>query len=472
MDDRFLLREALTTSRGDVGLEELRYHLERRLKSGDLIRNKEKITSKQTLHMELAVVNWASRGRRQFAAMGQAEDLGSLTPHQKSAVATILSSLDRVVIMQGDAGTGKSSSLKYVVQGIEKQGGLVFACAPSSGATENLRRELSCPADTLQQLLVNSELQQKMRSRTLIVDEASLISVRQMHDLCVVADQQNCRLILVGDIKQHSSVQAGDALRALQKYGQVETVRLSEIHRQRNPEYRKVVSLLAKGEAYKALAQLEGLGGVIEEKGMGQVLDQAARGYVQKTLAGQSCLAVIPVWAEINAFTAELRPKLKEAGLLEESEQSRTTFHSYAWSTAHKKDASNYLAGDTLIFHRKVGPFAKNEAITVIEQQGRSLLVERADGSRLTFDPKPNSYFEVGLSTPIPVAVGERLLMRANCPDAKVYNGEIVEVVGKKEDGGLALKDGRQLPPQFNQFLTAMPIPPIPPRARPSTMAF
>jgi hypothetical protein len=51
----------------------------------------------------------------------------------------------------------------YAVQGIEQQGGLVFACAPSSGATENLRQELSCPADTLQQLLVNTELQQKMR---------------------------------------------------------------------------------------------------------------------------------------------------------------------------------------------------------------------------------------------------------------------------------------------------------------------
>jgi hypothetical protein len=35
---------------------------------------------------------------------------------------------------------------------------------------------------------------------------------------------------------------------------------------------------------------------------------------------------------------------------------------------------------------------------------------------------------------------------------ANAFNGELVEVVGRKNDGGLLLKDGRELPPHFNQF--------------------
>ncbi|MEI9997704.1 MAG: AAA family ATPase [Verrucomicrobiota bacterium] len=51
-------------------------------------------------------------------------------------------------------------------------------------------------------------------------------------------------LILTGDIGQHNSVQAGDALRALQTYGNVVTARLSKIRRQRDPAFRNAVSLL------------------------------------------------------------------------------------------------------------------------------------------------------------------------------------------------------------------------------------
>ncbi len=47
---------------------------------------------------------------------------------------------------------------------------------------------------------------------------------------------------------------------------------------------------------------------------------------------------------------------------------------------------------------------------------------------------------------------GERLLIRANCAEAKVRNGDIVEVAGWDESGVIRLKDGRQLPAYFRQF--------------------
>ena len=97
-----------------------------------------------------------------------------MTKEQREAVTTILFNRDQVIILQGKAGTGKTRTLREIVKGIEKGGKDVFACAPSSGATEVLRKELTPKADTLQQLLVNEDLQQRIRNKVIIVDEAGL----------------------------------------------------------------------------------------------------------------------------------------------------------------------------------------------------------------------------------------------------------------------------------------------------------
>ena len=60
-----------------------------------------------------------------------------------------------------------------MVAGIEQAGEQVFGCAPSTGATDVLRKELTADADTLKQLLVNPALQEKTRGRVIIVDEAA-----------------------------------------------------------------------------------------------------------------------------------------------------------------------------------------------------------------------------------------------------------------------------------------------------------
>ena len=125
-------------------------------------------------------------------------------------------------------------------------------------------------------------------------DDLSLRSAKEL------AERQNCRLLLVGDVKQHHSVEAGDALRALQKYAGAETVRLKEIHRQKSEEHRKVVSLLAGGKTHAAFSRLDRLGGVREQKDWNKLVEAAATTYVEKTQDGKSCLAISPVWSEVN----------------------------------------------------------------------------------------------------------------------------------------------------------------------------
>ncbi len=72
---------------------------------------------------------------------------------------------------------------------------------------------------------------------------------------------------------------------------------------------------------------------------------------------------------------------------------------------------------------------------------------------RLGVEGEPLALF-IPHDNPISVMVlgGERLLIRANLKEAKLHNGEIVEVAGFKRDGSLVLKDKRVIPPQIRRF--------------------
>ena len=304
--------------------------------------------------------------------------------------------------------------MPVIVQGIHETGNLTFACAPSANAAQELQDKLKIQTDTVQQLLANEKLQNQITGRTIIIDEAGLLSVRQMYDLCQIAERQQCRLLLVGDVKQHHSVEAGDALRALQKYAHIEPARLQEIHRQQDDEYKKVVKFLADGQPYASFRKLDELGGISEQKDFNKLLDQAVATYVDKVAQGQSCLAISPVWSEANAFTPILRDQLKDKGLLGVEEKSYKAVQSMQWTPAGKMQLSNYQVGDVLTFHRNSGGFQKNEMALVVGKDEHGLTLERQDGSRSFFDPQKHKGFDVGLPRAMAIAPDEKLLVRAN----------------------------------------------------------
>ncbi len=451
-NERILLREALIAGRGDVTLDQLKEDMASRVGSEDLLRKGEMLTTPEMVQLEKALVEWGRNGKNICPVMGNYTPGKFLSAEQNDAAQTLLASRDRVVVLIGDAGAGKSTTLPVIIRGIHEAGSLTFACAPSAGAVHELQDKLGIEANTVQQLLVNGSLQEQMAGRTIIVDEAGLLSVRQMNGLFEIAERQNCRLLLVGDTKQHHSVEAGDALRAFQSYAKVETVRLQEIHRQKNEEYKQVVKYLAEGMPYSSFAKLNELGGIREERDWDKLLRQAASSYADKIATGQSCLALSPVWSEVNAFTSVVRDNLKERGLLGTEEKECQTVQSLQWTPAEKSQVSNYQPRDVLTFHRDSGEFKKHESITVVSKDEKRLVIERNDGSRSFFDPQKTKGFDVGLPRKLAVAFGEKLLVRANFAPSKLKNGDIVTAKELKKDGSIALADGRTIPAHFRQF--------------------
>jgi ATP-dependent exoDNAse (exonuclease V) alpha subunit len=95
-----------------------------------------------------------------------------------------------------------------------------------------------------------------------IVDEASMVSTRQMHTF-VERLTENDRVLFVGDVRQHEAVEAGRPYAQLQEAG-LRTARLDEILRQKDPVLKETVEQLARGEVKEAIASLNSQGRVHE----------------------------------------------------------------------------------------------------------------------------------------------------------------------------------------------------------------
>jgi ATP-dependent exoDNAse (exonuclease V) alpha subunit len=184
-----------------------------------------------------------------------------LSKSQLAAVDDIFLSREKVVGLDGVAGAGKTTTLAVIREGAEARGYSVEGFASISRAAQKLS-EAGMKTSTLQHQLARGEQPDRGEKRLYVLDESSLASTRQMHEL-ISRLHHNDRVLLVGDVRQHEGMEAGRPFAQLQEAG-MHTVRLDEILRQRDPELREVIGLLAKGQVAAAIDRLNIQGRVHE----------------------------------------------------------------------------------------------------------------------------------------------------------------------------------------------------------------
>ena len=190
-----------------------------------------------------------------------------LTEGQKEAVRTILLSRDRIVAVQGAAGTGKTTMLSEALGLLGDRPAILLA--PSAAAARVLARETGARARTLQWFLTRygdlgnaaktASARREREGSVLVLDESSMVSTAQMELLMRISERLRIeRLVLVGDRGQLRAVSAGEPFRALQEAG-IATAEMDEILRQRDPVLKQAVERLQRGrpaEAVRGLAEV------------------------------------------------------------------------------------------------------------------------------------------------------------------------------------------------------------------------
>ncbi len=161
----------------------------------------------------------------------------SLSDEQAQAVRLALS--DKVVVLTGGPGVGKTTVTRAIVELFEKSECRVLLASPTGRAAKRLSEVTGRPAQTIHRLLeIDPVAWQFRRSErrpleadAVIVDEASMLDIELMWSL-VQAIPDQARLILVGDVDQLPSVGPGLVLRDLIQSRAVSVARLTEIFRQ------------------------------------------------------------------------------------------------------------------------------------------------------------------------------------------------------------------------------------------------
>lgn len=428
---------------------ELRHALETH---PETIRKDGEMTLRMIRREETATVQRVVTGRNQRFAIGDAAHLPvTLTAGQRNAAHEILSSRDFMSVLVGDAGTGKTTVLTAIEGAHLAAGGRRFVpLAPTTRARDTMVESGFDGADTVQRFLVSEAMQAEAASRVVLVDEAGLLSTQQLDQLTKIAHDVRARVLLVGDTKQHYSVERGDALRNVIKHSGTPVVRLAEVLRQRNEADRRFSRLLASGDVAEAFAFADRRGLIRETADDESLFARAAEHYVGNRVKGVGTLVVIPFWDEIERFNAQVRPALRHAGLLGEMEVMREAVKPLTWTAEQKVHWDQYQIGDRLLFARDTRFFKRGVAAEVIAVVPDGIWVRGPKGREAKITRKQRASFDVGRVQSLAVAVGDKLLIRGRNDDAGFANGDFREVAHVDPIANkVMLTDGRELPPDF-----------------------
>ncbi len=183
------------------------------------------------------------KGRHVQKIISQIEAEQGITYADAQRRAVELAAETGVMLLTGGPGTGKTTSVRGIVEMLERMGFKVLLLAPTGRAAKRLGELCGREAQTIHRSLgmnwredtgevtfLKNE-KEPLEAEAVIVDEMSMVDLTLMNAL-LSALRPDCRLVMVGDADQLPSVGAGNVFSDLIRSGQVETVALTEVFRQ------------------------------------------------------------------------------------------------------------------------------------------------------------------------------------------------------------------------------------------------
>ncbi|QDV42513.1 Multifunctional conjugation protein TraI [Stieleria neptunia] len=429
------------------------------------------ITTQEVLNAEKRMIDFARDGRGTRTAIAETEHVFQrnwLDVQQKAAVDHVLQSRDSVLAITGGAGTGKSSLMQEAAEAIAKNNKTVFTFAPSTGAKEVLHEKGFARTETVEHLIRNTKLHPELKDQVVWIDEAGLVDVRSMNAVFDIAKEQNCRVVLSGDTRQHASPRRGEAMRLLEQEAGLSIARVEAIQRQKG-KYRQAVETISRGHEIDPATGKSGLlAGFDMLDRMGKIIEidaekkheVLATSYLSAMDRGKSTLVVAPTHAEGDAATEQIRESLKDRGKLSSEERVFTQLKPMNLTEAEKRETSTYQdqKGAIVQFHQNAKDGIKRgERYRVAGAAGNEVeVVSLTNGKRKTLPLSTPDRFEVYREAKVAIAAGDRVRFSLSGTTkngkSRISNGRLDDVKGFDAKGNLILKGGHVIDKDFGHL--------------------
>jgi ATP-dependent exoDNAse (exonuclease V) alpha subunit len=401
-----------------------------------------RLTSTAQLEREQDSVRIISAMARQAAPLDCKAALSpELGRDQKRAVTEFLHSRDCVQALLGRAGAGKTHTLREIDRLTRLAGVVPLYAAPTHAAKEILQDDGFEHAETVAQVLLqlrNGET--SLTGRLLVVDEAGMLSTKQGSELLRSAEKASARVLLVGDEKQLTSVEAGDWLGMLLRHSPLRASVLQEIRRQTSVRYREAMMEMSQGNVRRGLAKLDKQGWVHE--GRATYLEAAARAWLRRDAAKEPAILVAPTWREIDQLNEIVRVGLADRGTLTGTETTREVMDLADYTAAQRKVAKNYAPGLQVAAATRVPGLRSGEWVGVQTVDHPAGVVKLLNGERVNVR-RYGASLQVARAVSIRVRTGDTLMLQGNDRKLGIVNGERVTVLQPEPGGGLRVRQMR-----------------------------
>ncbi|MCR1347130.1 relaxase domain-containing protein [Acidithiobacillus ferrooxidans] len=360
----------------------------------------------------------------------------------------------------GAAGAGKTTSMAVIVEQYRQAGYEVIGLAPSAKAAAELQ-SAGCETLTLESFL-RSKPTEASRKVLYIVDEAGMVSRRDLLRFYRRAQQDQARTLAVGDPRQLQAVQAGNPFEQLLRCNGFRQASITQINRQKDKSLLVIAEAFASGDAEEGLRLADPY---LREISLPTVpghkkLDKAAKQEVLAKTAAVSYLRLSPeerrqtlVLAASNATrriaNTEIRRGLIERRELGQESVQITALDKVSLSVTHQGQAAFYRPGQVVELGRAesgVGERGTRWKIVGTEN-GKLQVVPLQAEAKVPVNLKPSTKLQLYDARPMELREGDQVLFRQNdkSRDLDLRNGDDAVIAIQNGKAFATLRDGKSI---------------------------
>ncbi len=465
-----LSRKALKLSMGNYNIRNIDQEIKNQLQQGSLIEHNNQYTSKALLTQEKQILKHAQNSIDKTKPLTEEKYFKAhydkfvnrslkqnpefqMNKQQEKVVKHILASRDNIVTVVGLPGVGKSTVLDAVRDIADHKLNKIIrlfvkheefeGMAPTASASKTLGASAKVESNTIHSFIAkyqgylegrgNKEtlqaLSKEYKNVIIFLDEASLISTNVMNKLTSLQDKLKFRMVLVGDTKQLSAVEAGKPFEQILSV--IKPIELKQIVRQKEQSHKQAIIAASEGNIKETFAIHEK--NIKESKDLSQDVVNA---YLQADQEKRNhTLLVSPTRILRDSINNQIRIGLQEEGNLEGIEKTLAVLKPKDLSKADMRFVQNYKEGDMLKFSKAYkSNIEKRESLRVKKCNSftNSLILAKENGKETLFYLKPNidysNKFSVFAEQQVKLQEGLKIIFTQNNKEFGLVNSETATI--------------------------------------------
>jgi len=365
------------------------------------IRVPAKYTTRDMIRLEAEMANRAvwlsqrsSHGVRDAVLAATFARHERLSDEQKTAIEHV-AGVERIAAVIGRAGAGKTTMMKAAREAWEVAGYRVVGGALAGKAAEGLEKEAGIISRTLAswELRWNQGRDRLDGKTVFVLDEAGMVSSRQMALFVEAVTKAGAKLVLVGDPEQLQPIEAGAAFRAIADrigYAELET-----IYRQRQQWMRDASLDLARGKVGRAVDAYRANGKVIGWDLKADAVDNLIAAWDRDYDPAKTSLILAHLRRDVRMLNQMARIKLIERGVLDQGTMFKTV-----------DGERNFAVGDQIVFLKNEGSLGvKNGMLAKVVEVGpgriTALIGDGENARHVLIEQRFYNNFDHGYATTI-----------------------------------------------------------------------